>query len=289
MFSNNFAEYPLTKFLGVRESYNAIEKIYKIAKVRGMDFVAITDHDEIGGALKLAERHPEETIIGEELTVTDGNYKLHVVCLNITESDHERLGVLKNKSLEETVGYLQKNKKPYFLAHVGWFVRGGKRPNTEIIEKWLNNFYAVEAINGTRMRENVLADLLTTLYKKTAIGGSDSHTYYGIGKTYTVAEKAKTKAEFLDAIIAGECYAAGKGSCFSKALKDVSSVLVNAITKQVHNKKYFNKVCAGLKFALLTPIICVVPLAVYGYLKSYEKKTLKLEDEFFRGLKGLLK
>ncbi len=281
MFSSNFAEYPLTKFLSIRESYNTIEEIYKTAKARGMDFVAITDHDEIEGALRLAEKYPNETIVGEELTVADGDYKLHVVCLNITEKDHKKLGVLKNKGLEETASYLQKNRIPYFLAHIGWFVRGGKRPDKEIIEKWLNYFYAVETINGTRARENVLANLLAVLYKKTAIGGGDSHTYHGIGKTYTIAEKAKTKAEFLEAIISGECYAAGESSCFSKALKDVGSVIFDSAAKQVHNEKYFNKVYASLKFALLTPIMCVIPVAVYGYLKSYKKKTIKLEDEFF--------
>lgn len=46
----------------VRESYNTPERIYRLAKSRGMDLVAITDHDTIEGALTLA--HLPDVVVG---------------------------------------------------------------------------------------------------------------------------------------------------------------------------------------------------------------------------------
>jgi predicted metal-dependent phosphoesterase TrpH len=40
----------------MRESYNSVEGVYRRAKARGMDLVAITDHDTIEGALTIADR-----------------------------------------------------------------------------------------------------------------------------------------------------------------------------------------------------------------------------------------
>ena len=40
-------------FLGSSDCYSAPEEVYRLAKARGMDLVAITDHDSIDGALEL--------------------------------------------------------------------------------------------------------------------------------------------------------------------------------------------------------------------------------------------
>src|SRR5215470_1509408 len=58
--------WPLHRVL--RESYNTPERVYRLAKARGMDLVAITDHDTIDGALTLA--HLEDVIAGCEVTAT---------------------------------------------------------------------------------------------------------------------------------------------------------------------------------------------------------------------------
>ena len=55
---------PLHLFM--RECYNRPEGVYRVAKSRGMDLVVITDHDEINGALALANR--PDAIFGSEVT-----------------------------------------------------------------------------------------------------------------------------------------------------------------------------------------------------------------------------
>jgi hypothetical protein len=54
VFSGRTTIYPLS--LIMNESYNSPEGVYRRAKARGMDLVAITDHDTIDGALTLADR-----------------------------------------------------------------------------------------------------------------------------------------------------------------------------------------------------------------------------------------
>lgn len=56
--------WPLSYF--IRESYNTPERVYRLAKARGMDLVAITDHDTIEGALTLA--HFPDVIVGCEVS-----------------------------------------------------------------------------------------------------------------------------------------------------------------------------------------------------------------------------
>src|SRR3954466_1924683 len=52
--------------LGLPESATPPEEVYELAKRRGMDFVTITDHDTIAGALEIADR--SDVFVSEELT-----------------------------------------------------------------------------------------------------------------------------------------------------------------------------------------------------------------------------
>jgi hypothetical protein len=52
--------------LGLPECATPPEEVYELAKRRGMDFVTVTDHDTIAGALEIADR--PDVFISEELT-----------------------------------------------------------------------------------------------------------------------------------------------------------------------------------------------------------------------------
>src|SRR5215211_6644061 len=58
------------RFLGSRDCYSQPLDVYGVAKARGMDLVAITDHDEISGALELRDALPDadDIIVGEEVS-----------------------------------------------------------------------------------------------------------------------------------------------------------------------------------------------------------------------------
>src|SRR2546423_2196417 len=77
--------------LGLPECATPPAEVYELAKRRGMDFVTITDHDTIDGAMTLGAL--PDTFISEELTVwfKDEPQAVHVLCYGITPEDHEWL------------------------------------------------------------------------------------------------------------------------------------------------------------------------------------------------------
>ncbi len=70
--------------LGLPECATPPEEVYELAKRRGMDFVTITDHDTIDGALRLADR--PDCFVSEELTARFAGepQAVHVLCYGIT-------------------------------------------------------------------------------------------------------------------------------------------------------------------------------------------------------------
>ena len=76
---------------GLPECATPPEEVYELAKRRGMDFVTITDHDTIDGALEIADR--PDVFISEELTASFAGepQAVHVLCFGITPDDHEWL------------------------------------------------------------------------------------------------------------------------------------------------------------------------------------------------------
>ena len=80
----------------MRESYNTPEAVYRLAKARGMDLVAITDHDRIDGALTLA--HRADVIVGCEVTAVfpaDG-VRVHLNVLDLSEAQHREIERLRH-------------------------------------------------------------------------------------------------------------------------------------------------------------------------------------------------
>src|ERR687894_1221736 len=95
--------------LGLPECATPPAEVYELAKRRGMDFVTITDHDTIAGALEIADR--PDVFISEELTTWfDGEEQaVHVLCYGITEADHEFLQG-HARDLETCAAYLHEHE-----------------------------------------------------------------------------------------------------------------------------------------------------------------------------------
>jgi predicted metal-dependent phosphoesterase TrpH len=86
-------------FLGSRDCYSKPADVYCVAKARGMDLVAFTDHDSIGGALELLNDRPdlEDVIVGEEVScrLPDGGLDVHLGVYGMTEALHRDLQPLR--------------------------------------------------------------------------------------------------------------------------------------------------------------------------------------------------
>ena len=197
----------IQRSLHLPECATTPEEVYELAKRRGMDFVTITDHDTIAGALSL--QHLPDTFISEELTVwfKGEAQAVHVLCYGITPEDHDWLQA-HNDDVEACAEYLHGNAITSALAHPFYAVEA---PLTARHRRRLAQLFPIwETRNGSRAKElNLPAFVYIETHGGTAIGGSDDHAGVDIGRTFTETPRAATPEEFLAHIRAGRAAAHG--------------------------------------------------------------------------------
>jgi glycosyltransferase involved in cell wall biosynthesis/predicted metal-dependent phosphoesterase TrpH len=197
----------IQRSLSLPECATPPEEVYELAKRRGMDFVTITDHDTIEGALAIA--HLPDTFISEEFTVWFAGepQAVHILCYGITPEDHEWLQA-HNDSVENCAAYLQEHGITTALAHPFYAVEA---PLTARHRRRLAQLFPIwETRNGSRAKElNLPAFVYIETHGGTAIGGSDDHAGIDIGRTFTETPSAATPQEFLAHVHAGHAEAHG--------------------------------------------------------------------------------
>src|ERR1700728_1122044 len=200
--------------LGLPECATPPQEVYELAKRRGMDFVTITDHDTIDGALEIADR--PDVFVSEELTAhfRGEPQAVHVLCYGITVEDHEWLQA-NSGDVELCAMYLYDQEIACALAHPYYAVGAPltarhRRRLAELFDIW-------ETRNGARARElNRPAAMYVATLDGIGIGGSDDHAGIDIGRTWTEAPAASTPSEFLAHMRAGRVAARGKQGSAAK-------------------------------------------------------------------------
>ena len=177
------------------------EEVYELAKRRGMDYVTITDHDTIAGALLI--EHLPDTFISEELTAwfKGEPQAVHVLCYGHTPDDHDWLQA-HSGDVEACAEYLHSHEITAALAHPFYAVEA---PLTARHRRRLAQLFPIwETRNGSRAKElNLPAFVYIETHGGTAIGGSDDHAGIDIGRTFTETPRADTPEEFLAHVHAG--------------------------------------------------------------------------------------
>ncbi|MFA4927845.1 MAG: glycosyltransferase [Patulibacter sp.] len=205
--ASEFTKLGVQRLVGLPECATPPEDAYDLAKRRGMDFVAITDHDTIAGALQIADR--PDVIVGEELTAwfRGEPQAVHVLVLGINQDDHDWLQA-HNYDLERCAEYLHEREILAAVAHPFYDVEA---PLTARHRRQLAELFPVwETRNGSRARElNAPAGHFIETAGGIGVGGSDDHAGVDIGRTYTETPLAYTPAEFLAHIRAGRAVARG--------------------------------------------------------------------------------
>jgi predicted metal-dependent phosphoesterase TrpH len=204
------------------------EEVYELAQARGMDFVTITDHDTIAGALTID--HLPDTFISEELTVwfKGEPQAVHVLCYGITPDDHEWLQA-HNDSVEACAEYLNAHEHiTSALAHPFYAVEA---PLTPRHRRRLAQLFPIwETRNGSRAKElNLPAFVYIETHGGTAIGGSDDHAGVDIGRTFTETPKVATPTDFLAQIKAGNAQAHGAQGSAAKWMHAAMSLAIRAL------------------------------------------------------------
>ena len=203
----------IQRAVGLPECATPPEEVYELAKRRGMDFVTITDHDTIAGAMELVDR--PDVFISEELTARFRGepQAVHVLCYGITPDDHERLQEQAG-DVDAVAAYLHGGDIACALAHPFYAVDA---PLSARHRRQLARLFPVwETRNGSRARElNLPASIYIETHGGTGVGGSDDHAGIDIGRTFTETPPASTPEGLLGHLRSGQ--AAGRGEQGSAA------------------------------------------------------------------------
>jgi predicted metal-dependent phosphoesterase TrpH len=197
--------------LGARDCYSRPEAVYATAKARGMDLVAITDHDTIDGALALLERMPNapDIIVGEEVSCwyPDGGPQVHFGVYGMTEALHRELQPLRPNAFD-VAACLRAADVLFALNHLLHFY-DPRLPLDDYL-RLLDIVPAMEVRNGTMVPpHNRLAEQIGARWPQrdggaglAAVAGSDAHTLRRVGTTWTEAP-GRTREEFMYSVRSG--------------------------------------------------------------------------------------
>ncbi|MDK9716578.1 MAG: glycosyltransferase [Trichlorobacter sp.] len=228
-YSNKPTYWAMRKF-NCPESYTSPRQLYQIALARGMDYVTITDHNAIGGALEIA--HLPNAFISAEITThfPENGCKVHLVVLHISEAQFSQIMALR-KNVYELTTYLNQERIAHFLAHP--LYAQNDKLTVEIIEKCLLLFSVFEIRNGCRASrfnsftttlvgtltqslierladKHNLAPLGDEPHRKGVVGGSDDHGGLFIARAHTCSHHGEDLDAFLDAVREGGTWAEGE-------------------------------------------------------------------------------
>ena len=210
--------------IGAPESFTEPAEVYRTARARGMDFVTLTDHDTIDGALAIA--HLPGAFLSCEVTAAfpEDGAPLHLLVWGIDETEHREIQ-RRRRDLYALRAYLRERGIVHAVAHP--LFRVDSRLSIDHLEKLLLLFRRFENLNGTRdprateLFGAVVASLTPELLEamaerqklapedpepwiKVLTGGSDDHGGLYIGTTWTETPRAASVVEFLARLAAGE-------------------------------------------------------------------------------------
>jgi predicted metal-dependent phosphoesterase TrpH len=171
----------------------------KAAHMAGLDVIAITDHDEIGGAFKaleLAGKYGLEVIPGIEITTADG----HLLALFVHQLIPPGLPLIETLLMIGAQGGLA--IAPHPLAPMTHSL--GRRPIcTALSHSEARQVLAgIEVFNGglPYRRSNLGAKALADSLPVAQVGSSDAHIFWSVGIGGTEFP-GRTAADFRRALI----------------------------------------------------------------------------------------
>ncbi len=168
------------------------------AKKNGLNAVAVTDHDQLDGAYKIAKQTDFLVIPGMEVSSSQG----HIVALNVNEL------IPKGLTAVETVERIHKAGGVAIACHPYVYFKGCLRGAV------CGSFDAIEVINARAFpfKNSVKkAEEAAEKFKLSRVAGTDAHYGPQIGYGYTVIDAEEPSVDAIaKAIVNGHCQAFGQ-------------------------------------------------------------------------------
>jgi predicted metal-dependent phosphoesterase TrpH len=194
------------------------EHIIDLCRQRGIDRIAITDHNTAEGALAMQRMAPDLVIPGEEIMTTKGELLAYFV----------QETVPAGLSPRETIGRLREQGAVISVAHPFDRLRKGAWEEADLIEI-AGEVDAIEVFNARCMfpEDNVKALAFARQRDLPGTAGSDAHTAVEYGRAMTIlppfqtAEELKTvlrHADYIEQLSSWLVHFGSKAAKWSKKL-----------------------------------------------------------------------
>jgi len=188
------------------DSLITLKDLFFYAKKRGLDGVAITDHDRIDGAIKIAKETDFLIVPGIEISSLNG----HIIGLNVDELVPPKL------SVDETLDRIHEAGGMAIACHPITFFKESLKGHIS------SRFDAIEVINSSafpfdysvRRSEEIALRLGIS-----RVAGSDAHYGPEVGYAYTLVDAEFGVEEIVTAIRKGLCSPYGKAIPLTMRIK----------------------------------------------------------------------
>ena len=163
------------------------ELIIKSLQKKGIQGMAITDHNTVEGSLKALKVAPKDFIVipGVEISTNEG----HIIALNVKENIPKGLNVVE--TVEKTIDL---NGIP-IVPHLYRTMSGIKEDK---LKKIIGKISAIEVFNSCSVPQtNLKTARIAKKYNLGGTGGSDSHTPLYVGYGYTTVNTTDTHVDTI--------------------------------------------------------------------------------------------
>jgi hypothetical protein len=179
------------------DSLSSYEAIIRAVQARGLDGIAVTDHNTMRGAFELAKLAPFPVILAEEIRTLEGE----VIGYFLQEEIPRRL------PLEETLARIHEQGGVVSVPHP---VDRARRPSAIGEAALLRVMDQIDMIEGLNARclltgDNLHAREIAQEYGKPLTAGSDAHHPIEIGRCYVEIEPFDGPQQFLEKLRAAQC------------------------------------------------------------------------------------
>ncbi len=167
------------------------DKIIRLCKQRGIDRIAITDHNTADGALAMQKLAPDLVLVGEEIMTTQGE----ILAYFVQESVPAEL------SPDETIRRLRDQGAVISVSHPFDQLRKGAWREEDLL-KIIDQVDAIEIFNArcTFASDNEKAIEFAQRHNLIGTVGSDAHTTLEYGRAMTRLQPFEGPSDFLVAL-----------------------------------------------------------------------------------------
>lgn len=174
-----------------KDCLSSFEMILRLCEKRGIDRIAITDHNTAEGALLLHKQAPERVIVGEEIMTTQGE----ILAYFVQES------VPAGLTPEETIRRLREQKAVISVSHPFDRLRKGAWQEADLT-RIADQVDAIEVFNARCLypEDNAQAKAFAERQGLPGTAGSDAHSAVEYGMAMMRMQPFEGASDFLAAL-----------------------------------------------------------------------------------------